>query len=531
MSDEVPLIPVSRLADYVYCPRLFYLSFVEGLEGQSDELAEGALQHRSLDQPVTDQAEGENAGTPVLRTQALTLSDEALGLIARLDLLEESPGGSVTPVEFKRGVPPDPASAPPERVGPSGNWLNHEVQVCAQALLLEAHGYVVDRGILIYRQAGERREVALTPELRELTRKAIVAARSLAAAGPVPPPLVGDPRCTRCAMAPICLPEETAALAGAPPDGGEIRRIIPARDDDAVLYVNTQGAVVGRDGDCLVARAGGEELCRVPLVNLRHVCVLGQVQVTTAALQACLRLGIPVSHFSQGGYYFGTTHGLPAGHVALRRQQYTRLADPATALVLARQVVWAKVHNQRVLLMRNCEPLPDEVAGKLRRLMDEIQAAGSLDELRGLEGTAAATYFAHFAGMLRADDGATFDFAGRNRRPPRDPVNAMLSLGYGILVRDMAVACWAAGLDPLFGFFHQPRFGRPALALDLMEEFRPVLVDSVVLTAINKRMVGPDDFVRTRSACSLTREGRARFLAAYEWRKRQLVTHPVFGSG
>jgi CRISPR-associated protein Cas1 len=162
--------------------------------------------------------------------------------------------------------------------------------------------------------------------------------------------------------------------------------------------------------------------------------------------------------------------------------------------------------------------------------------SGSLEELLGLEGNGARLYFQNFAGMLKAESedgtlagsGLAFNFTLRNRRPPRDPVNALLSLGYSMLARDLQVACCAVGFDPMIGFYHQPRFGRASLALDLMEPFRPLIVDSAVITAINTRMVAPADFVTVGNSVMLTANGRKAFYRAYELRMDTLVTHPIF---
>ena len=169
----------------------------------------------------------------------------------------------------------------------------------------------------------------------------------------------------------------------------------------------------------------------------------------------------------------------------------------------------------------------------MKEMADRAERAGSLEELLGLEGNGARLYFGDFAGMIKPDEGRealdlSFDFEGRNRRPPRDPVNALLSLGYSLLAKDLTVACYAVGFDPYIGFYHQPRFGRPALALDLMEPFRPLIVDSAVLTAINTGMVTPRDFVRVGGSVALTASGRKAFFRAYELRMDTLVTHPLF---
>jgi CRISPR-associated protein Cas1 len=198
--------------------------------------------------------------------------------------------------------------------------------------------------------------------------------------------------------------------------------------------------------------------------------------------------------------------------------------------------VGGKIANQRTLLRRNHADPPAMALDDLSQAAETAAHAESLATLLGVEGNAARVYFSQLPGMLKprqGDDpascGFTFDFAGRNRRPPTDPVNALLSLGYAILGKDLTVACWVVGFDPFLGFFHQPKYGKPALALDLMEEFRAIIVDSVVITAINTGVVDLGDFLCRGSAVALRPEGRRRFLQAYERRLSSLVTHPVFG--
>ena len=199
----------------------------------------------------------------------------------------------------------------------------------------------------------------------------------------------------------------------------------------------------------------------------------------------------------------------------------------------ARRLVAGKIRNQRTMLQRNhIEPKP-VVLRELKETAERAEAAAGLEELLGLEGYAARLYFGEFSGMIKLEEEAdpaqfSFDFEKRNRRPPRDPVNALLSLAYSVLTKDLTIACYAVGFDPYLGFYHQPRFGRPALALDLMEPFRPLVADSVVLSAINTRMVTSKDFVKTGDAVSLNPAGRKGFFRAYELRMDTMVTHPLF---
>ena len=262
------------------------------------------------------------------------------------------------------------------------------------------------------------------------------------------------------------------------------------------------------------------------------MALFGSVQVSTQALRELCSRGITVSYLSSGGWLYGITRGMDHKHVELRRLQFAAAADPARSLALARRFVSVKIRNCRTLVRRNAVDVSEHVIDRLRALVDGAGVAPSLASLLGTEGTAARLYFEAFGKLLRPSDEAdrmAFDFDGRNRRPPRDPVNALLSFGYAMLAKDVAVTLLAVGFDPYMGFYHQPRYGRPALALDVMEEFRPLIVDSVVLSAVNSGTLGAKDFIRRGGAVSLTPAGRTAFLRAYERRMDELVSHPVFG--
>jgi CRISP-associated protein Cas1 len=201
----------------------------------------------------------------------------------------------------------------------------------------------------------------------------------------------------------------------------------------------------------------------------------------------------------------------------------------------ARSLVAGKIRNQRTFLLRNHIEPDGKALREMKEMAERAEKCDSMEELLGLEGNAARVYFGAFQGLIKVEDSEQLprvfrmDFTGRNRRPPRDAVNALLSLGYSLLSKDLTIACYATGFDPMMGFYHQPRFGRPALALDLMEPFRPLIVDSAVVTAINTKMVTLRDFIGVGETVSLTAEGRKGFYRAYELRMDMLVTHPIFG--
>jgi CRISPR-associated protein Cas1 len=215
--------------------------------------------------------------------------------------------------------------------------------------------------------------------------------------------------------------------------------------------------------------------------------------------------------------------------VLLRLAQFRAATDERRALILGRRFVCAKIRNARVLLRRNHRALPTSVLTELRCATHRARGAESLQQLLGIEGSAARLYFQNFSGMLRRDLGEAFLFDGRNRRPPRDPVNALLSFVYALLAAEWTATLSGIGFDPYLGFYHQPRYGRAALALDLMEEFRPIVADSVVLTVVNGGVVRDEDFDRAATGVALKPAARKRVIEAFERRMEEIVTHPVFG--
>ena len=312
-----------------------------------------------------------------------------------------------------------------------------------------------------------------------------------------------------------------------------VRRLVPSRDDALPLYVQSAGTRVGRRDDLLHVETREGDKSTVRIGDTSQVVLFGNVQLSTQALHELCDRGITICFLSAGGWFYGLARGMDHKNVELRRRQFALAADPARCLVLARRFVAAKVRNCRTIIRRNADAEVGDVIPRLRDLAVATDAVAGLDSLLGVEGTAARLYFGAYGQLIRPPGAAsaplTFDFEGRNRRPPRDAVNALLSLGYALLAKDVTIKLLAVGFDPYMGFYHQPRYGRPALALDVMEEFRPLVVDSVVLTAINTGVVQPADFIRRAGAVALTTAGRARFIGAYERRMDEEITHPLFG--
>ncbi len=521
-DGDTPLVPARMVNEWVYCPRLAYLEWVEGEWAESGDTAEGRRAHVRVDEGGGRLPDPDELGEEKARARSVTLSSERLGVIAKMDVVETGDGLAM-PVDFKKGKRPHVAA---------GAYDPERVQLCVQAMILEDNGYKVEQAALWYAGSRERVRIVLDPELRATTLEAITGLRSAATAGHRPPPLEDSPKCPRCSLAGICLPDETNLFRkGNPP-----RPLNPSDDPALPLYVQTPGARVRKTGDRLRVETE-EEKVEVPLIDVSQVSLFGPVSLTTPALHELMRAGIPVSWFSTGGWFLGHTTGTGHGNAAVREAQYRTAFDKRSSLAFARDLVAAKVRNSRTLLRRNWRVDGDaeeknEVLVRLKGVARRVPRAEDDRQLLGLEGEAAAVYFAAFESMLAKSAGQDlggFSFDKRNRRPPTDPVNATLSLAYSLLTRHFTTAISATGLDPYMGLYHRPRHGRPALALDLMEPFRPIVADSCVVQAINNGEIKPGDFVFNGAACSLKPAGRKAFLASFERRLEQETTHPLFG--
>lgn len=516
------LLPIRMLNEFAYCPRLGYLEWVQGEFADNDDTVEGRYHHRNVDRTCQRvRRDGGDDEIPKIHERSVSLGSESLGLSAKIDLLEVE-GRRVTPVEYKRGKRPHV---------PKGAYEPELVQLCAQGLLLRDHGYECDEGVLFFAGSRDRVRVVFDDELVTRTTTLAAGMRAVAAAGPIPPPLVDSPKCPRCSLVSICLPDEVRYLTAAGGTATPPRPLVPARDDALPLHVQHPGARIHKDGEVLKIVDGDEVIGQARLGETSQVVLFGGVHVTTPVVQELCQRGIPLCYLSSGGWFYGITHGMSHKNVELRRRQYAVAGDPARCLALARRFVQAKIANCRTLLRRNHPSPAEELLSELKGDIRRAGQADRLDALLGVEGTAAHRYFSAFAEMLQPDERetATFDLEGRNRRPPRDPVNALLSLAYAMLTREWTVVLFSVGFDPYLGFYHQPRYGRPALALDLMEEYRPLIADSLVLTVVNNGELRSEHFARALGAVSLTSAGRRKFIEAYERRMSQEITHPVFG--
>ncbi len=300
------------------------------------------------------------------------------------------------------------------------------------------------------------------------------------------------------------------------------------------LFVTTQGAYLRKDGETVDVRVEKKSRLRVPLHNLDGIVAFGRVGASPALMGACAEANVTISFLTTSGRFLASVSGYSPGNVLLRRKQYRTADDLNAAARIARAIVAGKLSNCRTVLRRAARDASCEVrqaalnktADRLTASIDESLRCGELERVRGIEGEAATHYFGAM-NQLIASEAPEFQYTKRSRRPPLDPVNAMLSFAYTLLTHDARSACEAAGLDTAVGFLHRDRPGRPGMALDLMEEFRPVLADRMVLSLINRQQVQPSDFViRENGAVQMSDAARKTVLTQWQQRKQEQITHP-----
>lgn len=515
---EVPdLVPARMVNQFVYCQRLFHLEWVHKLWADNEYVADGRWQHRAADERTGAVPGPDDPDADIKRATSVQLSSERLGLVAKADVIEGH-GGKVVPIEFKRGK----VRSKDEPV-----FLSDRVQLCVVGLLLQDAGYDCEEGVVYLTESRLRVPVPFDDELVEITKTAIAELREVAAKSTSPPPTEDDKKCNGCSLVGLCLPDEVTFLNRKrlePP-----RRLVPSEDESRPLYVTEPGSYVRKNGGRLDVTKDRQVIASTRLIDVSQVCLYGNVQMSSQVVRQLMSEEVPVMWFSTGGWFQGITEGLPGKNIELRRQQYRRFEEGS--IDIARSMIEGKIKNSRTILRRNTKARNPEVLSSLRRLAIQASRATDTGRLLGYEGTAARLYFSEFSTMLRGPEalpGGTFSMQGRNRRPPADPINCLLSYAYSLLVKDCVATLRSIGFDPYLGFLHRPRFGRPALALDLAEEFRPIIAESVVITAINNGEIRPADFDVRGGAVSLTAQGRRSMLSTYERRLETQITHPVF---
>ena len=522
------LVPVRMVNEYAYCPRLFYLVWVQSEWDDNHFTRDGKYVHRRVDagsgKKLLDIESSTEDALPYV-ARSVALSSEALRVTGKLDVVEVE-GKRVSVVEYKRGT---------TLSVPEGAYLPERIQLALQVLLLEEHGYEVASAEIYYAASKTRVVIDISPELRQIAIESVSKALELSAASEIPPPLVDSKKCNGCSLVGICLPDEVNFLKSIEEqipanDIAQPRRLVPARDFRKPLYIQEQGARLGKSGELLVVTRRDASKEEIRLHDTSHVGIYGNISVSAQVMTLLMSEGVPVHFLTYGGWLKGRAVGYETHNAQNRRAQYAFSADTTNSLSLSCAIIESKILNCRTILRRNAKGISKVILKDLKELAHKAREADSKERLLGIEGAAARTYFQNFATTFKLldEDISHFDFNGRNRRPPKDPVNALLSFAYSMLVRHVTEAIHVSGLDPMIGIYHSDGFGRPSLALDLIHEFRPLIADSAVITALNNGSIAFSDFVYSAGACSLKPEARKSFIMTFERRLDQLISHPLF---
>lgn len=526
-TDE-PSIRVMALHALAYCERLFYLEEVEEIRRADANVYSGRRLHEQLDKGAEN--------------YTVELASERLNLRGKMDCVRHK-SGSLVVCEHKRGRSKEGKEA----------WPSDRLQVLAYTLLLAEHtGKVITEACIKYH--ADDKLITVPIDLRECEKEVLAAvarARELRSSLERPPVTVPEKFCRTCALAPVCLPEEDRfAMA----EAGKPERLFPADEDRQVIHIVEQGASVRKDGEQLVVYLTDGTKKPLPSRSVSGLVLYGNVQVSAQCVHFCAARDIGIHWLSYGGHYVGSL-APGAGGVQRRNRQYAAMQNRRMKARLAAQIAQAKVENQlryvlRATRSKSEEPRSAEVEGGISKLRQELsslaQIGNRLNEkkpeesctpdredvdaaeiIRGHEGMAARAYFGLLPSVLNLSGDDFLYFHGRNRRPPKDPFNALLSFGYALLYRDCMASLLAVGLEPAFGILHTPRSASYPLALDLMELFRVILWDIPLIGSVNRKQWSREDFEVTGSQVWLNPEGRRKAIRLYEGRKQEKWRHPV----
>lgn len=507
-------VRVSALHALAYCPRLFYLEEVEELYTQDAAVFAGRRLHTELQKQEDEDWE------------ELFLESEELGLRGRMDALRTRDGQTI-PYEHKRGRCHRGEKNQPQA------WESDRLQILAYACLIEsALGIPIPEGRIRYHADNVLVRVPLDDQRRATVREAIQQARQLRTSTHRPPVTDNERMCARCSLAPVCLPEEARLAHNRE---WQPMRLFPKDDERQVIHILEPGTAVGRTGEQLKLTRRGQPTETFPVQQVGQVVLHSFSQISTQALHFCVNQGIGVHFVSGGGRYIGS-FDTRQGSIQRRIRQYQALNNPDTCLQLARLLVICRGQGQRKFLMRGARGMKvvsaklNKAIAQMKTVLKQVPKTQSLDSLLGLEGNLAALYFGVLPCLISEGVPPELRFDHRNRRPPKDRFNALLSFGYALLIKDVMNAILSVGLEPALGFYHQPRSQASPLALDLMEIFRVPLVDMPVMASINKGQWDKDaDFEIRGVQVWLSDLGRRKLVSLYERRKEESWKHPVTG--
>ncbi len=508
-----PLLRVMALHAIEYCERLFYLEEVEEIRLADDRVYAGRTLHTEVAPELTEE------------WRTWELSSNKLGIVGKADAVRHRDGHWV-PYEHKRGRPMTARGKKSEAMV----WPSDLVQVCAYGMLIEEHtGRPVVEGRVRYHQGNVSVRIPLNQENRQLVLTAIERARHIRRQPTRPPVSVNERLCLHCSLAPVCLPEEERL---AEDSQWETVRLFPPHPEGQVIHVISHDSYVRRAADTIKIETEADDIS-LPINDVQSIVLHGNCQITTQALHLCAANGVGVHWLTGGGNYVA---GLAAGTPAVQRhvRQYTALCDENFRLNLACRLVQARAEGQLRYLLRATRDWPERTAEvkkgieQVRRCLKDIAKAKDPDSLRGFEGMSARAYFETLPLLLSERVDNRLRPQGRNRRPPQDRFNALLSFGYALLYRSVLEAVMAVGLEPSLGFYHTARSAAQPLVLDIMELFRLPIWDVAVIGSVNRlAWDANNDFVATKDKVWLSESGKKKAIGLYERRCAETWKHPV----
>lgn len=499
MNDDP--IPISLVANYMFCPRRAWLESV-GERVESAQMSQGFYDHRKV-----DRGRSPSASTGDGDYQSISIRHEGWGVSGKLDAARLTDDGVIIR-EYK--------ATPVKREMIVTDAMR--IQLALQAACLEDMGYRVARTEIFFTTHHRNVEVILTPEDYSKAHMAVEETRSLINSGTAPEPLEDSPRCMKCSHAGICLPEERRLKPVS-------RRVMVSSPDNQVTHLATPGAKAFSRAGRMIVFKDGQELASIPLDTIQGLQVHGNTDLSSGLIRELMWRDVPILWCSGTGRLYGWAMSTYGPNGLQRAEQH--VASQEGRLGLAREFIIAKVHNQSVLLRRSDKDNP--IVERLRNIEKTVANTNRWQDVLGLEGEAASLYFSQFPYLIKPGRRDDWRWNGRTRRPALDELNSLLDYTYALLLADCIRALISCGLDPHAGFLHSSNRNKPALALDLMEEFRAPIADSVVQTVVNNGEVRPDGFIRTLGSVRMKDGTRKSLIGAYERRLSTELIHPIFG--
>ena len=467
------------------------------------QMAHGEVAHKAVDMPA-HVSKGKNT--------RVALRSDRLGINGLSDAVYEVAPHVYEIVEYK--------STPVRRKAEvtDANIL----QLTLQRMCLEEAGNEVVGQSIYFTDHHKRIEVEISEEDRARAEETVTRTRAIVSADHSPPPLEDAPQCSFCSHISVCLPDEHALKTVR-------RRVLPSDPDGGILHLSEQGTRASISSGRIIVSKGKDQLGTVPLEKVQGIVIHGNIDVSSGLLRQLMWENVSVVWCSSSGRVYGWSRTADSPNGSTRSKQF--VMSHTGNLPIASEMIAAKIHNQGTFLRRNTSDDTNSLLADLRALEQQAREAADIPSLFGIEGEAAGRYFANFSTMLNPEEltALGWQWPGRVGRGAQDPLNVLLNFCYSLLTTEAIRALAACGLDPAAGFLHSSSRNKPALALDLIEEFRAPVADSVVVSLVNRREIKQKDFSRSAGTVRLTPEGRKRVITAFEKRIQTVFTHPLFG--